>query len=167
MSIVNNPYTFNIKSNCGFSTNTLLSNNKAKITMKYSSTDCEQEENEETIAYYTEDELLYSAEENKVGSMIPNVIKGNTIILIWCFYDYGDITSYGLYIKIKAPQRYSKIILNGGPFKNCSVPYEYVDSNGVQYYTIQTAYNIPGLDTTYNWKNYDNIPFDLTIEFVA
>lgn len=156
MSTVSNPYTFNIKPNCGFSTNTLLSNNKAKITMEFSSTD---------TASYTADELLYSAEKNKVGSMIPNVIKGNTMIFIWCFYDYGDLTSYGVYIRIKAPQQYSKIILNGGPFKKCSVPYEYADS-GVQYYIIQTSYNIPGIDYT-NWRQYNNVPFDLTIEFVA
>ena len=38
MSTVSNPYTFNIKSNCGFSTNPLISNNihQVKITMKYS-----------------------------------------------------------------------------------------------------------------------------------
>ena len=155
MSTVSNPYTFNIKSNCGFSTNTLLSNNKAKITMKFSSTD---------IGAYTEDGLLYSAEENKVGNMIPNVINGNTIIFIWCVYNHGDLTSYGVYIRIKAPQQYSKIILNGGPFKKCSVPYEYA-SNGVQYYIIQTAYNIPGIDYT-NWRQYNNVPFDLTIKFV-
>lgn len=38
MSTVSNPYTFNIKSNCRFSTNPLISNNinQVKITMKYS-----------------------------------------------------------------------------------------------------------------------------------
>lgn len=72
MSTVGNPYTFNIKSNCGFSTNALISNNQAKITMKYSyndySDDIEVEAGEFIILYYTTEQLQYFSNYN-TGNM--------------------------------------------------------------------------------------------------
>ncbi len=163
MSTVSNPYTFNIKSNCGFSTNALLSNNQVKITMKYTEYDEERNFDHALPIYWTEYYLLYDSED---GNMIPNIVNGNTILVVSCSYMDGDLSENpAISVAIKAPQQYSKIILNGGPFKNCSLPYNRND-NDTQWYKIQNS-NILGFDSNVNtWKKYDNIPFDLTIKFV-
>ena len=175
MSTVSNPYTFNIKSNCGFSTNTLLSNNQAKITMKYFSD--ERSETVEDPDYpenpelwptydYTVDILEYDSSKN-TGSMVPSVVNGNTIHRVRCTTTYGDYNGSDCLIFIKTSQQYSKIILNGGPFKNCSIPYVgYTPSTGVQRYYIESGESITGIDYN-NWGKYNETPFDLTIEFVA
>lgn len=97
---------------------------------------------------------------------MPNVINGNTIDRVECTYTYGDRNSHTCIIFIKTSQRYSKIILNGGPFKNCSIPYDDTpQNNGIQRYYISSRDPIPGIDYT-NWEQYNNAPFDLTIKFV-
>ena len=172
MSTVSNPYTFNIKSNCGFSTNPLLSNNKADLTMRYLSNNySEEQENPEipgeTITInYTIDSLVYESAFISTGSLVPNTINGNTIIYICAKHIHGDLESYICDIKIKSSQRYSKIILNGHVFENCSVPYYSQSSDGVQQYYIETYKNI-GLNLSWSWKSYDDSPCMVTIEFVV
>lgn len=169
MSTVSNPYKFNIKSNCGFSTNALISDNQAKITMKYSyndySDDIEVEAGEFITRYYTIEELEYYSAEN-TGNMVPSVINGNNIVRIGCYFEYGDLNGHSCIVFTKDSQQYSKIILNGGPFKNCSIPYDGdTNVNGIQRYYIESRNPIPGIDYT-NWGQYNNVPFDLTIKFV-
>ena len=57
MSTVSNPYTFNIKSNCGFST--IISDNihQVKLTMRYFEDSYDVEDTED---YYTEYNLIYN-----------------------------------------------------------------------------------------------------------
>lgn len=175
MSTVSNPYTFNIKSNCGVSTNPLLSNNQAKITMKYYSSDKidtpedpDYPENPELwpTYYYTVETLEYDSSDN-TGSIVPSVVNGNTIYRVRCTNTYGDYNGSVCLIFIKTShQQYSKIILNGGPFKNCSIPYVgYTPSTGVQRYYIESGESITGVDYK-DWEKYNNIPFDLTIKFI-
>lgn len=161
MSTVSNPYTFNIKSNCGFSTNTLLSNNQVKITMKYSSSIESDDHGEE----YDTISLLYYNKNS--GSMTPNIINGITIFLIGIQYsNIYNMDTFEVDVRITSSTKYSKIILNGGPFKNCSIAYLLSDSfNSNNHYYIEECSKV---DTdAFKWKqNYDNVPFDLTIEFV-
>ena len=100
MSTVSNPYTFNIKSNCGFSANALLSNNQVKITMKYTSNDeidnpedPDYPENPELwpTYFYTVETLEYNSSDN-TGSISPNTIDGDIIYRIECEDSYGDIS---------------------------------------------------------------------------
>lgn len=110
MSTVTNPYMFNIKSNCGFSTNALLSNNQAKITMKYNSR-MEPDDNGEE---YNTISLLYHNKNS--GSMTPNIINGVTIYLIGIQYsNMHDSDTFKVDVRITSSTKYSKIILNGGP----------------------------------------------------
>ena len=161
MSTVSNPYTFNIKSNCGFSTNTLISNNQVKITMKYNfsteSNDLGEEFNTISLLYYNKNS----------GSMTPNIINGITVFLISIQYSNNyNINTFEVDVRITSSTKYSKIILNGGPFKNCSIAYLLSGSfNSNDHYYIEESSKV---DTdVFKWKqNYDNVPFDLTIEFV-
>lgn len=175
MSTVNNPYTFNIKSNCSFSTNTLISNNRVKITMKYSSNyesetieDPDFPENPELwpTYNYTVNILEYDSSKN-TGNIVPSVVNGNTINRVKCTLTYGDKNDSVCLIFIKTSQQYSKIILNGGPFKNCPIPFNTHAStaDGVRIYYIESNGEIPRIYYN-NWKKYDNVPFDLTIKFV-
>lgn len=176
MSTVSNPYTFNIKSNCGFSTNPLISNNQVKITMKY--TYSEKSEDEEdpdngvvTTYNYTVENLSFDdLSNNKVGSMIPNMIDGNIVKMLFCENTYGDVVDwYGLLYIVKSNQKYSKAILNGGIFKNCIFPHDPKnDTSGLYCFSknlIDDDNSREGIDWS-NWKDYDKTPFDLTIKFV-
>lgn len=161
MSTVSNPYTFNIKSNCGFSTNTLISNNQVKITMKYSFSIESDDHGEE----YDKISLLYYNKNS--GSMTPNIINGITIFLIGIQYsNIYNMDTFEVDVRITSSTKYSKIILNGGPFKNCSIAYLLSDSsNSNNHYYIENSSKV---DTdVFKWEqNYNNVPFDLTIEFV-
>ena len=156
MSTVSNPYTFNIKSNCGFSTNTLLSNNLVKITMKYSEQTYDVDHPGDQL-YYTDYSLYYNSNNNS-GNMIPNIVNGNTITGVYCGYTdgfYEDPPTVS--ISMKSSKKYSKIHLNGGPIKNCSLTYD-SEYNNIKWYKS-------GLGN-YDLEKYDNVTFDLTIEFV-
>ena len=159
MSTVSNPYTFNIKSNCGFSTNPLISNNihQVKITMKYSEKTLEADNS--PGSFYINYALYYSTSSG-VGNMIPtNIFNGDTITGIRCDYNDGFyIDPPIVYITMKSSKKYSKIQLNGGPIKNCLLTYYYQDNSGDKWYMSPL--------NTYDLKKYDNVPFDLTIEFV-
>ena len=162
MSTVSNPYTFNIKSNCEFSTNPLISNNihQVKITMKYYEQTFEADHPADEDLHYTEYSLCYSTLSG-AGNMIPtNIFNGNTITGISCEYTYGFYTyPPTVSIGIKSSKKYSKIQLNGGPIKNCSLTYRHQDNNsGVKWYSS-------GLNN-YDLRKYNNVPFDLTIKFV-
>lgn len=157
MSTVSNPYTFNIKSNCGFSTDALISNNQAKITMVYDENTYEIEHPSDEPIYYTNYSLYYNSNNGK-GNMIPNIINGNTITGIYCSYTdgfYEDPSTVS--ISMISSKKYSKIHLNGGPIKNCSLTYDH-EYNNIKWYKSD-------LDN-YNLGQYDKIPFDLTIKFV-
>ena len=89
MSTVSNPYTFNIKSNCGFSTNPLISNNihQVKITMKYSEKTFEADHPEDPPSTHY---ALYYSTSSGAGNMIPtNIFNGDTITGIRCDYNDG------------------------------------------------------------------------------
>ena len=162
MSTVTNPYTFNIKSNCKFSTNTLI-RNRVKITMRYE-TSTESEDHGES---YTTSALYYNY--NNTGSMTPNIINGNTINVVSINHsDKHDNDTFGVDVAVYSSTKYSKVILNGGPFKNCSIPYDFSapsDSNSI-YYSKSFSNPSSEIDDFWTLRKYDNVPFDLTIEFV-
>ena len=174
MSTVSNPYTFNIKSNCGVSTNTLLSNNQAKITMVYSSNeesetieDPDFPENPELwpTYNYTIDILEYDFDKN-VGNLFPDIINENGIRRVRCTDQYGDIESSSCLLFIKTfGKKYSKVILNGGPFKNCIIPYNGDTVNGFCRFYVESSESISGLNYA-KWEQYNKVPFDFTIKFV-
>ena len=159
MSTVSNPYTFNIKSNCGFSTNPLISNNihQVKITMKYSEKTFEADHPEDPPST---NYALYYSTSSGAGNMIPtNIFNGDTITGIRCDYNDGFYIDPPIVnITMKSSKKYSKIQLNGGPIKNCSLAYYYQDDSGDKWYMSPL--------NTYDLKKYDNVPFDLTIEFI-
>ena len=157
MSTVSNPYTFNIKSNCRFSTDTLTSNNRVKITMKYFENTYEIDHPADEPLYYTDYSLYYNSNNNS-GNMIPNIVNGNTITTISCGYTSGfNETPPTVSIGIISSKKYSKIHLNGGPIKNCSLTYDR-EYNNIKWYSS-------GLGN-YDLEKYDGVPFDLTIEFI-
>lgn len=156
MSTVTNPYTFNIKSNCGFST--IISDNiyQVKLTMKYYENIYDVEDTED---YYTDYNLIYNSN-NNTGNIVPDKINGDTIDYMYCGYTDGYyVSSPTVGIRIKTSKQYSKIHLNGGPIKNCSLTYDRDDINGTKWYRSDL--------NNYDLEKYDNVPFDLTIEFVA
>ena len=120
MSTVSNPYTFNIKSNCRFWINALLSNNQVKITMKYSSEDYEEDvpydhdPDQYYTIYYTVNILEYDSSKN-TGNIVPSVVNGNNIDRVRCTLTYGDNNGSDCLIFIKTSQQYSKIIFKWWP----------------------------------------------------
>ncbi len=148
-TIVSNPYSFNIKSNQVFSTNALISDNQVKMTMVYFPS--------------TEDDpvetLIYS-KDLSACELIPNIINGVEITKLGL-----QLSSSGnFYCSILADgKRYSKIILNGGPFYNFEVNYNQLLTNTTSVYVYSG--DIIGTDPTY-WGYFDKSSFDLTIKFV-
>lgn len=139
--------------------------------MKYSSNDYEedvpydQDPDQYYTIYYTVNILEYDSSKN-TGNIIPRVVNGNAIDRVRCTLTYGDNNGSDCLIFIKTSQQYSKIILNGGPFKNCSIPYNgNTANNGVRRFYTYSSDSIPGIDYD-NWEKYNETPFDLTIKFV-
>ena len=156
-SSVNNPYTFNIKSNCEFSTDPIISNNahRAKLTMVYSYDDTA------LIGQLTYGTAVADS------SIEPTVINGVNIGGIVLSFDFGkgrlqcSLNTSG--------KKYSKIILNGGIFYNLEVPYQMsITSKIIYYYYSGDPVNSDGIPITdpTHWKDYDKTPFDFTMEFV-
>lgn len=156
-SSVSNPYTFNIKSNCEFSADPIVSSNahQAKLTMVYSYDDTALIGN-----------LMYG-DSLADSSIEPNVINGVNIgsIVLGFSFTTGTLQC----ALTTSGKKYSKIILNGGIFYNLEVPYHMsVTSKIIRYYYSGDPVNsdsIPITDPT-QWKDYDKTPFDFTMEFV-
>ena len=147
MSTVSNPYTFNIKSNCRFSTDTIISNNahRTKLTMIYSKSD---------------EFILLEYDKNLSGSSIdPNAFGSIRINQIVLRYDYSN-NQLRCFIQL-INFRGSKIILNGGIFNNLGVPYK---SSSFSKRNYDYTGKLIGTDPTH-WKDYDKVPFNCTIEF--
>ena len=147
MSTVSNPYTFNIKSNCRFSTDTIISSNahRAKLTMIYSKSD---------------EFILLEYDKNLSGSSLnPNAFNEIHINHIVLRYDYSNNQLRCVIQLINFHD--SKIILNGGIFNNLNVPYK--SSNFSKRNYVYSG-KLIGTDPTH-WKDYDKVPFNCTIEF--
>lgn len=153
MSTVSNPYTFNIESNCGFSTIVPIGENTylTKIVMEYY-----HERN--TPTYF----LRYS---NGVypTSLEPNIINGISILSI----QLTAINTSRLTCQVTTSgKRYSKIILKNVVFDNIKVQYNTTsDGKDIYIYDGKIIGISPG-----NWpiiaEQMQRTPFNLTIEFV-
>lgn len=151
MSTVSNPYTFNIKSDCGFSTNALISDNtyRAKLTMVYYP-------NGESN---NRQKLIYS-NNTAESDLTPNIINGVRITSIGLQLESDNKLYCSLLVDGKM---YSKLILNGGPFINFEIYYSQLIAATLSVYEYHG--DVVGTNPDY-WSFYDGFPFDFTIEFV-
>lgn len=156
MSTVSNPYTFNIKSNCGFSVIVPIDENTylTKLVVEFS-----HETN--TMTYF----LRYS---NNIDgtSLEPNIINGISILSIQLMDIIGPNINRTSCQIITSGKRYSKIILNDsvGIFENIEVSYD-TTTNGKDLYIYDNGPK--GIDPR-NWSGLLSQigSFDLIIEFV-
>lgn len=157
MSTVTNPYTFNIKSNCRFSTIVPIGESTylTKIAMEYY--------HETNAATYF---LRYS---NGVypTSLEPNIINGISILSIQLIaINMNSVNRFVCQVTTSG-KRYSKIILkNNIAFSNIEVQYNTTsDGKDIYMYDGNPIGISPG-----NWPviadQMQRNPFDLTIEFI-
>ena len=156
MSTVTNPYTFNIKSNCEFSTIIPIDENTylTKLAVKYS-----HEMN--AMSYF----LKYSNNMDET-SLEPNIINGISILNIQLMDIIGPNINRTSCQIITSGKRYSKIILNDsiGIFDNIEVSYNTI-TNDKDLYIYDNG--LKGIHPD-NWSNvFSQISsFDLTIKFI-